>query len=431
MAAFQSKTLLEIREAVGRNCGCLTLGTTTSQEGAGGDTSSLIDTYALSKYGDDGVNGRQVLITGTVTGGAAVGEKSFVSDFNGTNKDATLSPALSAAVKTGQSYEMWEDFSVEDAEGFIGEAISDVTGEAYVHVTDISLATLPDVYEYSLPSGVVGVYKILYESDCTEVEIEDGEAVWDELVDGDVTAVLDTSLFPGGGSSVKLTVAAGCGAGDILATQAITALDISGYDKVSLELYSSVALAEGDLTIMLDNTAACASPVEEIDIPVTTAGIWAYHTVSLANPLSDTAIISVGLKMVTDKGAFVLAIRKIRARLSTSSKWVEIHPDYWKIDQGLGKLILSSEVFGEADEETPLRLKGYKNPSLLDDDTDTADIDPAYIIAAATAKLMASGIIAPEFDTKARTTRLQYWQTIAEGLRRKIKTSVRQGTRWA
>jgi hypothetical protein len=147
------------------------------------------------------------------------------------------------------------------------------------------------------------------------VPVHPCELAFDELVDGDVVVTLDTSIFRQGAKSNKLAVADGCGAGDILATDAIAAKDLSHCTKIGMWIRSSVALAEGDLKLLLDDTVSCGSPLESIDIPaIVTAdiNIWKYVKLTLAAPATDTAIISVGIKMIVDKGAFDLWLDDIR-----------------------------------------------------------------------------------------------------------------------
>jgi hypothetical protein len=145
------------------------------------------------------------------------------------------------------------------------------------------------------------------------VSIHPCEVAWDELVDTDVTATADPTYYKQGTKSCKLVVVTGCGAGDILATDAITAKNLSGCTKIGLWIRSSVALASGDLKLLLDETPSCASPLESIDIPaITEVDTWKYVKLTLANPSTDLAIISVGIKMIVDKGAFTLYVDDIR-----------------------------------------------------------------------------------------------------------------------
>jgi hypothetical protein len=133
-------------------------------------------------------------------------------------------------------------------------------------------------------------------------------------VDGDVNCTADASIFKRGTKSCKLIVAAGCSAGDKLAAAAFTAKNLSSYTKIGFWIYSTVTLISGDLALMLDNTAACASPLETISIPaVPAANTWTYVKCTLANPATDLAIISVGIQMVNDVGGFTVYIDDLRA----------------------------------------------------------------------------------------------------------------------
>lgn len=144
--------------------------------------------------------------------------------------------------------------------------------------------------------------------------IEDCEDAWNELVDADVTATLEAAIYKKGAGSCKLVVAAGASAGDILATEAFAAKDLSPYTHIGFWIRSSVALAAGDLQILLDDTANCASPIETLDVPaVATVDTWQFCKVALATPASCTAIISVGLKMVVDKAGFTVYLDAIEA----------------------------------------------------------------------------------------------------------------------
>jgi len=145
------------------------------------------------------------------------------------------------------------------------------------------------------------------------VQIEDCEDAWDEFVDGDVTESADAGDKEEGSASAKFEVAAGCGAGDIIATETISSTDISKHAEIKLHIKSSVALDAGDLAILLDNTAQCASPKETLNVPAVSADTWTEVTISLAHPNQDAAIISVGVQMVVDKGAFDLRIDDVRA----------------------------------------------------------------------------------------------------------------------
>jgi hypothetical protein len=146
----------------------------------------------------------------------------------------------------------------------------------------------------------------------TPVIINTGEAAWSELVDGDVTASADTD-FQVGTKSAKFACGAGLAAGDIIATESLASANLSTYKKVYLWIKSSVELNSGDLQLLLDDTAQCASPIKSLDIPALEAGTWTRVLLDLGTATGLTAVISVGLKQVVDKGAFNLWVDDIKA----------------------------------------------------------------------------------------------------------------------
>src|SRR3972149_2460062 len=88
---------LEIRQAVGHNLSGFFTGTTTGN----GSTTTMVDAYGMARGGDDQYNGYQIQINTTVTSGAAVGQKPFVSFFSVSTDPATVAPAVDATIKSG------------------------------------------------------------------------------------------------------------------------------------------------------------------------------------------------------------------------------------------------------------------------------------------------------------------------------------------
>lgn len=147
---------------------------------------------------------------------------------------------------------------------------------------------------------------------CRQVMIEPCEAAWDELVAANVTVTADTTDKKKGSASVKFAVLDAVPAATILATEAITSKNLSSGTKLLLWVKSSVNTLSGDLQLLLDDHASCVSPVETINLPALTANVWRRVRLVLANPNLDTAIISVGLKYVTDLGACNLWLDDIK-----------------------------------------------------------------------------------------------------------------------
>lgn len=142
-----------------------------------------------------------------------------------------------------------------------------------------------------------------------KIVIDSCDAAW--TAGSNVTATNDTGDKKEGTGSVKLAVAAGAIASQILGYKAVTSFSLVGKTMIGLWIKSSISLNSGDLKYQLDDTAALASPIESINIPAIAANTWTKIYLPLAVPGSDTAIISHGIYQVVDKGAFNLWIDDI------------------------------------------------------------------------------------------------------------------------
>lgn len=392
MANFQGQNRGEIRRLIGQALGIMTNGAATSN----GDTASLIDTKYLRGAADE-FNGREVLIYETTDGLAPQDETSIVDDF--ASNDATLAPVLTAATTALDKYEMWNlPWRISDINAAIDEAIIAATPRALMHrVTDanFTIASRRE-YDWLVPYAFGNDFRYLHQVEyVTNIGIgyviHNCDVVWDELVDTDVTASVDTSIEREGSGCLKLVVAAGCAAGDILATMDISSLDLTGCDSLEIWIHSTVALDAGDLTVMLDDTAQCASPIEDLDIPATVVNTWTRHVIALEDAPSDSAIISVGIKMVVDKGAFTLCADGIDGTLSASKAYTELSPEQWSIVRGGSpKLRLTESGYSLVGANTQVRLSGFAAPDLMTDDTTDSEVDPDFIINYVKGMLMTS-----------------------------------------
>lgn len=153
----------------------------------------------------------------------------------------------------------------------------------------------------------------------TETVLEDCEDAWNELVDVDTTVSLSSDSKVAVYSN-KFVIAAPMAAGDIIATEVITSSDISLATEIRFWIKCSIATASGDLQLLLDETANCASPSETLNVPALVANTWTEVAVSLVSAAGDRdAIVSVGLKYAVDIGACDIYIDDIRAVLPTNS----------------------------------------------------------------------------------------------------------------
>lgn len=184
--------------------------------------------------------------------------------------------------------------------------------------------------------------------------LENCEDAWDEQVIANVTAATDTDRIRGS-TSAKFTVAAAFTTG-IIGTEAITSINITTRDHIHFYIKSTVAHAAGDLQLLLDDTALCASPQETINLPAINANEWTAVSLAIATPASLTAVISVGLKAVVDPGACTILIDDVRA----TKEFTGSLDDRWSVAIYLDKLYASNnkneiqEWDGSADSASDL-----------------------------------------------------------------------------
>lgn len=142
--------------------------------------------------------------------------------------------------------------------------------------------------------------------------IEDCEDAWDEYVQANVTSTADAADKIVGAASAKLDVGVDAAVGR-LATEDIPSKDLSPYKFLKVWLKSSIALDAGDLDILLDDHPLCVSPLRELAIPALSADTWTQLALDMGDTSGLTDIISIGIDMNTDKGAFIFHIDQVRA----------------------------------------------------------------------------------------------------------------------
>ena len=152
-------------------------------------------------------------------------------------------------------------------------------------------------------TDVLAIFECAIFDNATFQLVEDCEDAW--AAEANVTATADADCKVGT-KSAKLAVAGAAGAGVLLATEVVGSMDLTAYKHINLWVKSSVELAEGDMQLLLDDTATCASPIKLLDIPALSAATWTLVRLDLGDASGLTAVISVGIKQVVDKGAFDL-----------------------------------------------------------------------------------------------------------------------------
>jgi len=139
--------------------------------------------------------------------------------------------------------------------------------------------------------------------------VEDCEDVWTQ---GTVATTCSTTTGKVGTYAARGTTVT-VGAATLLQYEDFTSVNLSTYDGLYAWVRSSLTTAAGDLQLLLDDTSACASALESLNIPIITAATWRQVFSRFATPANLTAIISVGLKQITDLADGTFDVDDVRA----------------------------------------------------------------------------------------------------------------------
>ena len=400
MPAIQVRTLKQLRQAVGFNLGALHTGTAYD---AGSNTTLISLTFV---GGDDSYNGKWIAVADASDSDNT--EFRIISDYTASAYRATLQQQLSFATAAGDSYEVWDEpYKPENINEFINQAIVDSTGKVYDPIENISLHGDGKQTRYDIPSGISQISKIEYRNKISYTRLHDCGSTFDEKTDGDFTQSLDTKDKKQGTQALKMVIASGASAGDFV-TDSITSKNISGYDYIEMWVKSTVATSAGNLILLLDDSASCASPLETLSIPALTADTWTFVRMQLSTPELDTAIISVGLEYDSDLGACTVWIDDIAAVKNDTAEWSTLDRRLWKIDKEARDLILLRDG-QDALGYSLIKIVGGDKPALLSAETDTTEIPESYVIAFATARALLANSGGSSTDPDSRRQLAAYW----------------------
>ena len=414
MPVIQGRTRQQLRQSIGYNLGALTASTVTSN----GSTTTLIDN--LVRGGDDSQNGKWIYYT---TSGSNSEKVTRVSDYVQSSTTMTLSPALAASTAADDTYEVWDDaYSPSIINEFINQAIIDATGHAYDPVEKLDLHGDGHSARLDIPSGISMVSRVDYRAAVDSVDIHDSESTFDEKTDSDFTQSLDTQDRKSGNSALKFVIAAGASAGDFV-TDSISSLDLSKYDTLEFWIKSTVATSAGNLKILLDDTASCASPLETLSVPALTADTWKFCRVSLANPETDSAIISVGFEYDSDLGACTVWLDEVKAVRNDSAIWATLSRRAWRLDKEAADLVLTMDGRQSVGSRL-IKLVGGDKPALLTADSTATEVDDQFVIAKATALALSAASGGPSTDPDQRRGQAAFWFGVSEQARKTFRPLV-------
>ena len=423
MPSIQGRTREQLRQHIGNALGGVYVSAATSS----GSTTTLLDN-TLVLGGADTQIGKWIRFTSgsndTLT--RRVTDSSISSNVT----TLTFMPAATASTAS-ESYELWETaYSPDVVDDFINQAIMSATGWVYDPITNPDITSYPHTalhgdgkqVRFDIPSNISMISKVEYRHKVSLTRIHAAAATFDEATTAYAadpnyfTQSLDTKDRKQGTQALKIVIAAGASAGDLL-SDSITSKDLSGYDTIEMWVKSTVATSAGNLKLLLDDTAACASPLETLSIPALSADTWTFVRMSLANPETDTAIISVGLEYDADIGAVTVWIDDIVAVANDTAEWETLDRRYWKIDKEARDLVFLRDgqcAVGYA----LIKITGGDKPALLTSDSATTEISEEYIIAQAITTALLSRSGGPSTDPDAKRQLSSYWTQQAEKSRR-------------
>ncbi|KKN75604.1 hypothetical protein LCGC14_0378420 [marine sediment metagenome] len=377
----QFGTRKTIRQAVGINSGKMVL----ISASANGSTTTFVTTD-LFGASTNTYKGRRWL--GTDSPNDEVKSRVISTAVTTDVYTLTLSPAVTSTL-SGDTAELWEmdpeeiGSGASGGRGFINQAIREISDKAFDPEESLALHGDGRETRLDIPSEFAEIHRIDYRTSVETEIIDEATAIWDELAEPSNVTHSQQTEDAKLGSSFRMVVATGFSTG-LLATKAFTTKDLSGMDFAEFWIKCSIATSAADLQLMLDDTAECASPLETLDVPALVADTWTYVRVALANPETDTAIISVGLNYTVDIGAATIWINDVKTVLNSTAKWVALQKHLWGVDVNARDLILTSVGRARVGYSL-LKLVGGDKPVLLDADATASEVDDWYVICRATA----------------------------------------------
>ena len=405
----QGRTRKQLRQSIGNNLGAMRTGTAYDA----GSTTTLISLSLVG--GDDNYNGKWLTVADVTNSNNT--ETRIISDYTASAYRLTVQQAYSFATAAGDTFEIWDaQYRPEVIEEFINQAIIDSTGQAYDPVEDVSLHADSRNMRFDIPSNISIINHLYYRSRVTFTTLHSCNAAFDETVDTDITVTVDTEDKKRGTGSNKFVIA-GAATGGEIATDSITSKDISKYDYLECWVKSTVATSSGNLKILLDDSASCASPKETLDVPALTANTWTYVRMQLDNPETDTAIISLGLEYDSELGACQVRLDDIKVVQNDTAEWTIFPKHLWKIDRSARDLILTDSGRLEAGY-TLLKITGGDKPALMTTETATSEVDDSYIIARATGLAFAAASGGTGTDPDQKRQQAAFWLGLAEQSKR-------------
>lgn len=416
MAAFQSRTREQIRRSIAANLDQAPSSSITSN----GDNVTLVDANYIG--GDDEFNGGWIIFTSGTNDGLI----RRVTDYVSSTGTFSFKPAATANTQANDTYEYWRaEYPPDRIHEFINQAIIQRTPRGLVPDEDESNHAHGRDSRYDIPSTLVAISAVDYRNSYSGTTVDEANSAWTQGTS--VTIVADTEDRKAHSASTRMYLS-GVSAGTV-GYKDVSSLDLRKYDTLEFWFKSSVAHTAGDLTIVLGEASALATPRETINVPAADARTWTYMRVSLANPELLSAITSVGLKFASGASGNTryVWINDIKAVDSQSATYARVWSGNYRMEREARKVFLTQAARREVGYKL-IRLVGYKLPALLSADSTTCEIDPDLVVARATSKSLFSLARGRTTDPDDRDRRAAFFEGVAAQAERSLPI-LRPGTK--
>lgn len=401
MPVIAARTRRQLRASILYNLGAIYEGTAS----ATGTTGTIVDNRIPVGATDD-LRGRYIWFTSGINNANLVRRVTASAVASGVTT-ITFLPVVTDATAANDTYQLIGNAGVAIHPDFVNEyinqAILEVTGLAFVPQENLSLHGDGRTRRFDVPSTITQIADVYERIYVEELVIHDATTEWDEQTVTNVTRAVDTEDSKFGAASNRCTIA-GAFATGIVASKAITSLDLRGMTHVECWIKSSTTTVAGDFTLLLDDTALAGSALETLSVPALTAREWQFVRVALATPELDSAIISVALNAANNIAANVVWLSRVRAVNEATARWARIGHGNWRPEENARDL-----VFQVPPGDHLLKLVGGNTPALLTADATANQIDDDYVIARATERTLLAWGGGSSTDPDDRRSLAAYW----------------------
>ena len=153
-----SVTRKTLRQAIDNQLRLIHGNATATRTATGGSTTTLIDT--ARGEADDFWNNSWVYISDTTDNAAPIGQEALCTDFAAATDTLTFTPAMTAAVGSGDTYELRRYFSATSINGEINNVLEEMQVHFPVLTEDETTVVQTDIYDYTLDSTIQDVQRI-------------------------------------------------------------------------------------------------------------------------------------------------------------------------------------------------------------------------------------------------------------------------------